>query len=522
MKLPDVRKLILQGAVVGTARRAVSAAQQRRQRMNGTDAISACSSPAAARAGTLRRDVPTLVKWTIAMLSALTVLLMNGCSSTPPSEKTEVVPPVTPVPDSLRQSRNLPPFYQQHVSLHGFPILGSTNVSAYALREAAWIVSHMLSKRPDILKVMATNGARLVVMAHNEYTTDVPEHSHMRPGIFWDRRARGLGGRVSSCGEENLLSFPNDNYATENILIHEFGHAIANIGLRALDPSFQQRLRQSYQQATNAALWKGTYAGSNPAEYWAEGVQCWFDNNRENDAQHNYVNLRAELKQYDPGLAALCAEVFGEVDWSYRKPSDRPPSQRAHLAGFDFSKTPRFTWRVAPITNQPRVQLLTEFGEIEVELYYTNAPITVANFLRYVLEGYYRNGEFFRTVTPENQPTNEFKIQVLQARADGARADELYPPIPLERTRDTGLKHTDGTLSMARYGPDTAQDSFSICIGDQPELDFGGRRNSDGQGFAAFGTVIKGMEVIRKIHALRAEGQQLTPPVRIQGAFRLE
>ena len=90
----------------------------------------------------------------------------------------------------------------------------------------------------------------------------------------------------------------------------------------------------------------------------------------------------------------------------------------------------------------------------------------------------------------------------------------------LERTRDTGLKHLDGTLTMARDGPDTAQESFAICIGDQPDLDFGGRRNPDGQGFAAFGRVIRGMEVVRQIHALPAEGQQLTPPLKIQNAFR--
>jgi peptidyl-prolyl cis-trans isomerase A (cyclophilin A) len=119
-------------------------------------------------------------------------------------------------------------------------------------------------------------------------------------------------------------------------------------------------------------------------------------------------------------------------------------------------------------------------------------------------------------VTPDNQPTNAVKIQVIQARAVPARAGELFPPIPLERTRDTGLKHLDGTLTMARDGPDTAQDNFVICIGDQPDLDFGGKRNADGQGFAAFGKVVRGMDVVRQIHQLPAEKQQLTPPIRIQ------
>jgi peptidyl-prolyl cis-trans isomerase A (cyclophilin A) len=227
------------------------------------------------------------------------------------------------------------------------------------------------------------------------------------------------------------------------------------------------------------------------------------------------------LKEYDPELAALCGEVFGEISWRYVKPMNRPVAEREHLAGFDPAKSPRFRWRQTAMTERPRVQLETTLGEIEVELFAKEAPITVTNFLRYVLEGFYRDGRFFRTVTMENQPTNIVKIQVIQAEGVPSRQSELFPPIPLERTRNTGLKHLDGTLSMARNGPDTAQDSFSICIGDQPELDFGGKRNPDGQGFAAFGRVVKGMDVVRKIHESPANGQQLTPPIRIQGAFRV-
>jgi peptidyl-prolyl cis-trans isomerase A (cyclophilin A) len=169
----------------------------------------------------------------------------------------------------------------------------------------------------------------------------------------------------------------------------------------------------------------------------------------------------------------------------------------------------------------PRVLIQTEAGDIEVELFPRQAPLTVTNFLRYAPKGFYAGGSFFRTVTMDNQPTNKVKIQVVQARANPAREKEFFPPIPLERTRDTGLRHLDGTLSMARDGPDTAQDSFSICIGDRPELDFGGKRNPDGQGFAAFGRVVKGMDVVRKLHASRADGQKLTPPIRIQRAIRL-
>jgi len=113
------------------------------------------------------------------------------------------------------------------------------------------------------------------------------------------------------------------------------------------------------------------------------------------------------------------------------------------------------------------------------------------------------------------------KIAVIQAEADAKQAGDFLPMIALERTRQTGLKHVDGTLSMARDGPDTAQHSFFICIGDQPALDFAGARQPDRQGFAAFGRVIKGMEIVRKIHAGANDAQLLKEPVRIQRVIRM-
>lgn len=174
----------------------------------------------------------------------------------------------------------------------------------------------------------------------------------------------------------------------------------------------------------------------------------------------------------------------------------------------------------APL-QKPRVLLQTTVGDIELELDPRHAPNTVTNFLRYVERGLYAGGLFHRTVTPSNQPANKVKIEVIQGAANPAKTNEFLAAILIERTRDTGLKHRDGTISMARDGPDTAQDEFFICIGDQPELDFGGKRNPDGQGFAAFGQVAKGMEVVRRIQASPAHGQTLTPPIRIQRAARL-
>lgn len=159
------------------------------------------------------------------------------------------------------------------------------------------------------------------------------------------------------------------------------------------------------------------------------------------------------------------------------------------------------------------IEMRTEAGDMLIELADEKAPVTVANFLRYVHAGAFENGTFYRVVRDDNQPDNPVKIDVIQGGPrDGF---EEFDEIPLERTSDTGLSHMAGAISMARLGPDTGTAHFFICVEDEPELDFGGRRNPDGQGFAAFGRVIKGMDVVRKIQQLPAEAQSLQPPVRI-------
>jgi len=172
---------------------------------------------------------------------------------------------------------------------------------------------------------------------------------------------------------------------------------------------------------------------------------------------------------------------------------------------------------------QPRpvtVVIETELGNIEAEIDTVHAPITAANFLRYVDAGLFSGGGFHRTVKPDNQPNNDVKIEVIQAgRKPGTKG---FEPIPLERTSVTGLSHKDGTLSMARGEPDTAVSDFSICIGDQPSLDFAGKRNPDGQGFAAFGRVVAGMDVVRKIQVQPADAQRLRPTIWITRIRRKE
>jgi peptidyl-prolyl cis-trans isomerase A (cyclophilin A) len=153
----------------------------------------------------------------------------------------------------------------------------------------------------------------------------------------------------------------------------------------------------------------------------------------------------------------------------------------------------------------------TSLGTITIELYPDKAPVTVANFLRYVDAHLYDSSSFFRAVRLDNQPNNNVKIEVIQ----GGNVDSLkqFPPIAMETTEKTGLHHLDGTISMARSTPSSATCSFFICINDQPSLDFGGKRNPDGQGFAAFGKVISGMDVVKKIQQLYPEQSQYFKPV---------
>jgi peptidyl-prolyl cis-trans isomerase A (cyclophilin A) len=184
-----------------------------------------------------------------------------------------------------------------------------------------------------------------------------------------------------------------------------------------------------------------------------------------------------------------------------------------------------FAFSVFPSTQgaMTRVRVETSMGVIVLEVDGAKAPATAANFLKYVDAGHYDGGTFHRTVTMGNQPDSPVKIEVIQAGVAEAKAKEGFGPIALERTSVTGLKHVNGAISMARGMPDSASSGWFICINDQPELDFGGKRNPDGQGFAAFGRVVEGMDVVRKIQtAPNKTLQQLTPPIQIIKAARVK
>ena len=264
------------------------------------------------------------------------------------------LPGITAPPAELQVSD----YYGQYISAGGYPIVASSRVNPYALREAAAIVDLLLSRRPDVREAMIRGGSRLCIIAHNEYTTDLPEwkwlgdparDGRQAQGVtardFWDARARGMGGSATdplcSCGEENLLGYEGDPYRAECILIHEFAHNIHLRGMNVVDPGFDERVEAAYRQAMQAGLWKGKYAAVNHHEYFAEGVQSWFDNNREDDHDHNHVNTREELLAYDPLLAELCREVFRDTELRYTRPETR---LRDHLQGYDPARAAKFVW----------------------------------------------------------------------------------------------------------------------------------------------------------------------------------
>lgn len=176
-----------------------------------------------------------------------------------------------------------------------------------------------------------------------------------------------------------------------------------------------------------------------------------------------------------------------------------------------------------------RVRVQTELGDIVIEVDPIRAPLTTANFLKYVDGGHYDGGVFHRTVKMDNQPESTVKIEVIQAGVNPDRAKQGFAVIPLERTSVTGILHQDGVVSMARGAPDSATSGWFVCINDQPSLDFGGNRNPDGQGFAAFGRVITGMDVVRNIQAApsstnrttNTEAQRLIPPIKILKIARM-
>jgi hypothetical protein len=227
-------------------------------------------------------------------------------------------------------------FYKKYADAFGIPIISSEKVPNTALLMARDIVNYMLMKRMDIRTALIAQGARVLVMAESEMETDLPERrdwkkpakddrrltpaereNYDKPGgiasmtdrEYWNKRARGMGGTITSCAEENLLGYPNTRYYGENILVHEFSHNIMG-ALRTADPTLYAEIDQAYQAAKAKGLYKGQYAINTVAEYWAEGSQWWFWSNFEFYDGETRVQTPEDLQAYDPKLYSILERVY--------------------------------------------------------------------------------------------------------------------------------------------------------------------------------------------------------------------
>lgn len=246
------------------------------------------------------------------------------------------------------------PFYTQSLLADGIPIIASARVPPRALAVARDLVVQMLAHRPDLAQALVRRGQRVAIMAEGEATTDLPEqrawtrpartdprlticerkHYGERIGRltdrqYWDARARGMAGVFTSSAAEDLLGLPTSRYRGETIFVHEFAHDIL-AAARGVDPALAARVNRAYAEAIAAGRWKGEYASTNVDEYWAVGTQFWFNSNKVATFDGRVVLSDADLAAYDPPLAAVLREVYGDAhhlaaDPNYLSPARVPP-----------------------------------------------------------------------------------------------------------------------------------------------------------------------------------------------------
>jgi alpha-glucosidase len=292
-------------------------------------------------------------------------LLFCGLLSFPAIGWSDDQPPVTAPPESLferirEQDRGVASkFYKKYIDVKGMPVVASGDVADAALQRTYEIVTHMLAGRPDILQAMAKHGTRLIIIGKDQVYTDMPEYRNNPNPAYMNERVRGTGGLdVTSFGEENLLNLPIDRYDDESIAVHEFCHTI-DAALSRIDTGWRQRLRDTYRSALDKGLWKNSYAASNPAEYWAEICQSYFDCNRINNWNHISIATREQLKQYDPEGYELVRSTFKltpATDWRFT-PLQVQPSVIAPPARFKIDPYyTKFTWaREFPVVGSKQV-----------------------------------------------------------------------------------------------------------------------------------------------------------------------
>jgi dipeptidyl aminopeptidase/acylaminoacyl peptidase len=243
----------------------------------------------------------------------------------PANERPAGAPNVTAPPNSFfeivrdRDRDAARKFYKKYLEVDGMPIAASDGVADLALERTREIVQHMLAGRPDIVRAMVQAHMYLIVIGKDQVYTDMPEYRNHPNPAYQNERVRGTGGRPTSFGEENVLSYPLDRYDDESIAVHEFSHTIDGT-LRSIDPSWRDKLNSAFRNAVAHDLYKNAYAAGNPAEYWAEVVQSYFDCNRVNNWNHGPIGMREQLKLQDPEGYELARSTFKlepSQDWRY-------------------------------------------------------------------------------------------------------------------------------------------------------------------------------------------------------------
>jgi len=265
--------------------------------------------------------------------------------------------------------KTLDPFYKQHIVADGLVIAGSEKVSLPALREVGHLAQRLLAKRPDVLRDLREKRTMYVtVMAYCELQPDLPECRGM--SLWWAYRARGLGGRPVSCGEENVLNFKGDPWEGENIFIHEFAHVMQGI-IAGLDEQFDARLRGLYDKAEKSGRVRGYAIEGGVSEFWAEGVQAWFNCNgtmrpKSGGGQSSFevlgpkgehlchLRTRQQVRTHMPEFAKLLDDSFRQNKWVYVPVAER--LDEPHLKGFDPAEAPTFRWPPAVVEAFNRIE----------------------------------------------------------------------------------------------------------------------------------------------------------------------
>ncbi len=252
------------------------------------------------------------------LLAPALLFAVLGQTPLDPARTTGTNDPLEAPPEALRQG-----FYTKCAYYKGMPILGDDKVDDRAFHKLVAVFDRFLAKcDPQVMPTLVKGGTHYSIIADEEGQTALPELAFQRndPNMDWDKRARGMGGKTASGGEENILEYEDDRYRGECIYLHEFSHTLDRYAFGRIDPKFRPELRAAYEHAKTAGLWKKTYGIGAEAEYFAEGVQMYFDCARwgeEESGVHNHVINREGLKAYDPRLFALIDRTFGGNPWRY-------------------------------------------------------------------------------------------------------------------------------------------------------------------------------------------------------------